>query len=266
MSVRGGCDGFSNDHRLSLIQKITKEIDGLGLESMKTAIRKPIDKPKPIQKSLDLAPLIEHTLLKPEATHMDVMRLCDEVKQFNFRGVCVNPVLVKEAQKQLTGTDCSVITVVGFPLGANVTATKVEETKHVIELGANEVDMVIPIGALKEGDYRTVWQDIRTVVEAAGAIPVKVIIEAGLLEETEKMAACLLAERAGAAFVKTSTGFSSRGATVEDVKLMKIVVGDRLGIKAAGGIRDFQTARTLVEAGATRLGCSASVAIVTEYV
>ena len=257
---------FTNDNRLTLIQKITKEIDALGLESLKPATQRPIEKPKPVQKPLDLAPLIEHTLLKPEATRRDILKLCDEAKQFHFCGVCVNPVFVKEARKQLTGTDCSVITVVGFPLGANVTATKVEETKHVIELGANEVDMVIPIGALKDGEYRTVWQDIRAVVEAAGSILVKVIIETGLLKETEKIAACLLAERAGAVFVKTSTGFNARGATVEDIKLMKAVVGDILGIKAAGGIRDFQTARALVEAGTTRLGCSASIAIVTDLV
>ena len=255
---------FTNEEQLSLIQKITDRIDAMGFEPTKPVIQKPIEKPKPIRKPLDLAPLIEHTLLKPEATRRDILRLCDEAKQFRFRGVCINPVFVKETQKQLTGTDCSVITVVGFPLGANVTATKVEETRHVIELGANGVDMVIPIGALKDHDYKTVYQDIRAVVEAAGSIPVKVIIETGLLEETEKIAACLLAKRAGSAFVKTSTGFSVRGATVEDVKLMKAVVGDGLGIKAAGGIRDFQTARALVEAGSTRLGCSASVAIVTE--
>ena len=150
----------------------------------------------------------------------------------------------------------------GFPLGANLTATKVEETKHVINLGANEVDMVIALGALKEGDYSTIYKDIHAVVKFAGSIPVKVIIEAGLLNEREKIAACLLAEKAGAAFVKTSTGFTSGGAAVEDVRLMKAVVGDRLGIKAAGGIRDFQTACAMIEAGATRLGCSASIAIV----
>ena len=255
---------FPNDNRLSLIQKISEEMNGLGLESVRPAIQRHVEKTKTIKKPLDLAHLIEHTLLKPEATRKDILRLCDEAKQFRFRGVCINPVFVKEARKQLTGTDCSVITVVGFPLGANVTATKVEETKHVIELGANEVDMVIPIGALKDSDYRTVWLDILAVVEAAGSIPVKVIIETGLLEETEKIAACLLAERAGSAFVKTSTGFSIRGATVQDVKLMRTVVGNKIGIKAAGGIRDFQTARALVEAGSTRLGCSASVVIVTE--
>ena len=249
----------------TLIQKINEEIDAMGLKSTEPAIRKYVEKPKPVQKPPDLAPFIEHSLLKPEATRRDILRLCSEAKQFHFRGVCVNPVFVKEAQKQSAGTDCLVITVVGFPLGANLTTTKVEETKHVIQLGANEVDMVIPLGALKEGDYRTVYQDIRAVVEAAGSVPVKVIIEAGLLDETEKIAACLLAGRAGAAFVKTSTGFTARGATIEDVRLIRTVVGNRLGIKAAGGIRDFQTARILVEAGATRLGCSASVAIVKEH-
>ena len=245
---------ITNDHRLSLIQKISDEMDGLGLESVRPAIQRHVEKTKTIKKPLDLAPLIEHTLLKPEATRGDIIRLCEEAKRFHFHGVCVNPVFVKEAQKQLAETDCSVITVVGFPLGANITATKVEETKHVIELGANEVDMVIPIGALKDHDYKAVYQDICAVVEAAGSIPVKVIIEAGLLEEREKIAACLLAERAGAVFVKTSTGFNARGTTLEDIKLMKAVVGDILGIKAAGGIRDFQTARALVEAGTTRLG------------
>ena len=247
-----------------LIQKITKEIDALGLKPLELAIQRHMEKPKPIQKPLDLAPLIEHTVLKPEATCRDILRLCDEARRFHFRGVCVNPVFVEEAQKQLAGTDCLVVTVVGFPLGANLTATKVEETKHVIQLGANEVDMVIPLGALKDGNYRAVYDDLRAVVEAAGSMPVKVIIEASLLDEKEKIASCLLSVRAGAAFVKTSTGFAARGATVEDVKLMQSVMGDRLGIKAAGGIRDFQTAHALVEAGATRLGCSASVAIVTE--
>lgn len=248
----------------TLIQKINEEINAMGLKSTEPAIRKYVEKPKSVQKPFDLAPVIEHTLLKPEATRRDVLRLCDEAKQFLFYGVCVNPVFVKEAQRQLAGTGCLVITVVGFPLGANLTATKVEETRHVIQLGANEVDMVIPLGALKEGDYRTVYQDIRAVVEAVGSIPVKVIVEAGLLDEAEKIAACLLAERAGAAFVKTSTGFTARGATLEDVRLIKAVVGDKLGIKAAGGIRDYQSASSLVKAGATRLGCSASVAIVTE--
>lgn len=254
------------EYRRCLIQKVNKEINALGLRSLKPATRKQVEKPRPIKMPLDLAPYIEHTLLKPDATRKEVIRLCNEAKRFQFRGVCVNPVFVEEAQQQLTGTNCLVVAVVGFPLGGSLTASKVEETKQVIKLGANEVDMVIALGALKDGDYKTVFQDIRAVVEAAGLIPVKVILETGLLEENEKIAACLLADRAGAAFVKTTTGFSTKGATIEDVKLMRAVVGDRLGIKAAGGIRNFQTARAMVEAGATRLGCSASIAIVTEPV
>jgi len=257
---------FTRVDCLSLIQKISEEIGALCLKSPESTIQRHVEKPSPIKNPLDLAPLIEHTLLKPEATHRDITRLCDEARRFHFRGVCVNPVFVKEVQNQLAGTDCLIVTVVGFPLGANLTATKVEETKHVINLGANEVDMVIALGALKEGNYKTVYNDIRAVVKSVESIPVKVIVEAGLLNEREKIAACLLAERAGASFVKTSTGFTARSATVGDVRLMKAVVGDRLGIKAAGGIRDFQTACAMIEAGATRLGCSASVAIVTEHI
>jgi len=236
----------------------------MGLDYRMPPIQRHFEKPNLIQKPLDLAPLIEHTLLKPEATRGDILKLCDDAKRFQFRGVCVNPVFVREAKRQLTGTNCEIITVVGFPLGANVTATKAEEAKHIMALGADEVDMVITIGALKDGEYRTVYDDIRAVTETVGSNPVKVIIETGILEDTEKIAACLLAERAGAAFVKTSTGFTARGVTVDDIILMKTVVGDRLGIKAAGGLRNFQSARTMVAAGASRLGCSASVAIVTE--
>lgn len=249
---------------LTVIKKIIDEFDAIGIKSYGSPARKYLWKPISIKHPLDVAPLIEHTLLKPAATHRDIIRLCDEAKQFNFRGVCVNPSFVNEAQQQLAGSKCLVISVVGFPLGANLTITKVEETKHVIKQGANEIDMVIPIGALKDGDYKTVYHDIRSVAEVAGTIPVKVIIETGLLMDTEKIAACLLAIRAGAAFVKTSTGINTRGVTVEDVKLLRAVSGDRIGIKAAGGIRDFHSALALVEAGANLLGCSSSVAIVTE--
>lgn len=254
-----------DENRLHLIQKVTDEIDALGLKSLEPAIPRQAEQPKPIMQPSDLAPLIDHTLLKPEATLRDVIRLCDEAKRFQFIGVCVNPVFLEKAREQLTGTGCLVVTVVGFPLGGSLTATKVAETKQVIKLGANEVDMVVALGALKDGDYKMVYEDVRAVVEAAGSIPVKLIIEAGLLEETEKIAACLLAARAGAAFVKTSTGFSVKGAAIEDVELMRTLVGDTLGIKAAGGIRSFQSARAMVEAGATRLGCSASIKILTEF-
>ena len=247
-----------------LIQKINEKMNALELKSLESAVLKCPENSKTIKKPSDLASLIDHTLLKPEVTNGDIEELCEEARRFNFRSVCVNPVFVKEARKQLAGTGSSVITVVGFPLGANLTITKVEETNQVVKLGVNEIDMVISLGALKSGDYRTVYDDIRMVVEAAGSIPVKVIIEAGLLEEAEKIAACLLSVRAGASFVKTATGFSARGATMEDVRLIRAVVGNRAGVKAAGGIGDFQTACAMVEAGATRLGCSASVSIVTE--
>lgn len=259
--------------RQHLIQKVSQEIDALGLKSSEPAIRIQVEKLRPVNRPRDLAALIEHTLLKPEATREDIIALCNEAKQLEFRGVCVNPVFVEEAKQQLVGTDCLVVSVVGFPFGASLTASKVEEVKQVIKLGADEVDMVIALGALKGRDYKAVYQDIKAVVAVAGSIPVKVILETVLLGESEKIAACLLAMRAGAAFVKTSTGFAfiktpngfaAGGATIDDVTLMRAIVGDRLGIKAAGGIRSFKAAREMVEAGATRLGCSASVAIVTE--
>ncbi len=217
-----------------------------------------------IERPRDLAQYIEHTALKPEATRRMIVSLCEEAKRFGFRGVCVNPVYVEEAKEQLAGSGRAVISVVGFPLGANLSKTKAEDTRAVIENGADEVDMVISVGALKAGEYEAVFTDIRAVVEAAGRVPVKVILETFLLDEYQKVLGCLLAERAGAAFVKTSTGFAGGGATVEDVVLMRRVLNERVGIKAAGGIRDFQTARAMVMAGADRLGCSASVAIVTE--
>lgn len=249
---------------LKLIQEVNQDIHSLKLPSFTSTIK--IEKIRPIIHPSDLSPLIEHTALKPETTRNDIIRLCDEAKRFNFWGVAVNPVFVKEAKTQLSGTSCLVAVAVGFPLGASLTDTKVEETKKAIEEGANEVDMVIALGALKEKRYELVYQDIRKVVEAAEKekIPVKVIIEAGLLDEREKIAACLLAAKAGASFVKTSTGFYAKGAAVEDVKLMKEVVDDKLGVKAAGGIRDFETAQAMVEAGAIRLGCSASIDIVTK--
>lgn len=251
--------------RQHLIQKINEELNTLGLEPIESSTRKQIEKPKSIKQPLDLAPWIEHTLLKPQATRQDIIKLCNEAKRFKFRGVCVSPVFVGEARQQLIGTNCLVVTTVGFPLGANLTITKAEETQHVIKLGANEVDMVIAISALKDGDYGTVYRDIRIVVAAAKSIPVKVILEMCLLKEPEKIAGCLIAMRAGATFVKTSTGFiPDGGAKSEDIELMQKVVGGQLGIKAAGGIRDFKTARAMLEAGASRLGCSASVAIVTE--
>ncbi|MGA7077376.1 MAG: deoxyribose-phosphate aldolase [Terriglobales bacterium] len=217
-----------------------------------------------IERPRDLAQYIEHTALKPDATRHTIVKLCEEATRLGFRGACVNPVYVAEAKEQLGGSGRAVVTVVGFPLGANLSKTKAAETRAVIENGADEVDMVISVGALKAGEYETVFTDIRAVVEAAGRVPVKAILETVLLDEYQKVLGCLLAERAGAAFVKTSTGFAAGGATVEDVALMRRVLNERVGIKAAGGIKDFQMARAMIMAGADRLGCSASVAIVTE--
>jgi deoxyribose-phosphate aldolase len=247
-----------------LIEKIKERIVGLRLDFSPNDIWPTLNKPREINTASDLCPWIEHTLLKSEATSEDIIKLCEEAKEFNFYGVCVNPIFVELAKKRLKNTKCSVVAVVGFPLGANLSITKSQETQHLIELGADEIDMVIPIGKLKAKDYVEVYGDIRSVVKVTGQRPVKVIIETALLEKEEKVAACLLSMIAGAAFVKTSTGFAKSGATVEDVSLMRQIVEDKLGIKAAGGIKDFQTAKAMIEAGASRLGCSASVKIITE--
>ncbi|MBA4542644.1 MULTISPECIES: deoxyribose-phosphate aldolase [Thermoactinomyces] len=211
----------------------------------------------------ELAAMIDHTLLKPEATLEQIRVLCEEAKQYHFASVCVNPFWVKEAAKLLAGTDVKVCTVVGFPLGATTTETKVFETKDAVKNGADEIDMVINIGALKSGDSETVKRDIEAVVKAAEGKLVKVILETGLLNDEEIAGASKLAKEAGAHFVKTSTGFGNGGATVEAVRLMRKTVGTDLGVKASGGIRDQETAKKMVEAGANRIGASASVAIVS---
>jgi len=252
-----------------LVLKLAREMDVLGLESFETSSQVQLKTPGPgvIEKPADLAPWIEHTMLKPQATSQDIVKLCNEAKQFGFHSVCVNPCFVREARQELTGTNCLLVSVIGFPSGATLTSVKVEETREVIKLGADEVDMVIAIGPLKNKDYKKVYQDIRSVVIAASTVPVKVILETALLGYEEKIAACLLAKRAGAAFVKTSTGFvHNGGARKEDVSLMRAVVGDRIGVKAAGGIRDFNTACEMLKAGANRLGCSSSVQIVSSRV
>ncbi len=207
--------------------------------------------------------MIDHTLLKPDATADMIAQLCFEARKYHFASVCVNPTHVKLSAELLQGSDVKVCTVIGFPLGATMTDVKVFETKNAIKDGATEIDMVINIGALKAGDHQLVANDIREVVStshAAGAI-VKVIIETALLNDEEKVVASLLAKEAGADFVKTSTGFSSGGATVHDVALMRRAVGPSLGVKAAGGIRTQQDAEEMVAAGATRLGASAGVKI-----
>lgn len=212
----------------------------------------------------NLAGMIDHTLLKPDATADKIAQLCFEARKYHFASVCVNPTNVKLCADLLSNSDVKVCTVIGFPLGATSTEVKVFETKNALENGATEIDMVINIGALKAGDSELVARDIREVVAAtheAGAL-IKVIIEAALLTDDEKVIACLLAKEAGADFVKTSTGFSSGGATVHDVALMRRSVGPDLGVKAAGGIHTHKEAEQMIAAGATRLGASAGVKII----
>ncbi|MDQ3685843.1 MAG: deoxyribose-phosphate aldolase [Acidobacteriota bacterium] len=214
----------------------------------------------------DWASLVDHTLLKPEATETDIKRLCDEAAQFRFASVCVNPTWVRAAACNLRGTNLPVCTVIGFPLGATLPDVKAYEARRAILDGAREVDMVINVGALKSGDDCAVEYDIRSVVEAAHEYGVlcKVIIETALLTDDEKVRACLAAKRAGADFVKTSTGFAKGGATVADVALMRRTIGAEMGVKASGGVKGIADARQMVEAGATRIGASVGVKIAQE--
>src|SRR5205085_7192453 len=214
----------------------------------------------------DWASLIDHTLLKPEATDEDIRKLCEEAARYHFASVCINPTWVRAAACNLRGSGVRVCTVIGFPLGATLSDVKAYEARRAILDGAREVDMVINIGALKSGDDCLVEQDIRAVVEAAHEYEVtcKVIIETALLTDEEKVRACLAAKRAGADFVKTSTGFSKGGATVADVALMRQAVGSELGVKASGGVKGLEDVRKMVEAGATRIGASVGVKIAQE--
>lgn len=212
---------------------------------------------------MNLAKYIDHTLLKPEATMAQVDQIITEAKTYQFASVCLNPYWVKRASDALQDSDVKVVTVIGFPLGATTTATKVFEAQDAIENGADELDMVINVGELKAGHDEQVLGDIQAVVKAGHAAQkhVKVIIETCLLSDEEKRRACELSEQAGADFVKTSTGFSTGGATVADVTLMRSVVGDRLGVKASGGIHSKEDAEAMIAAGANRLGASAGVKI-----
>ena len=207
---------------------------------------------------------IDHTLLAQDADEKRIEKLIDEAKEHDFASVCVNTCWTKKCAEALKDTDVNVCVVVGFPLGAMDTKSKAFEAKTAVEDGADEVDMVINVGWLKSGRYSDCENDIREVKKACGDKHLKVIIECCLLSEEEKVMACRLSENAGADFVKTSTGFSKGGATVEDVSLMRKTVGDRLGVKAAGGIRDGKTAVAMIEAGASRLGCSAGIKIIEE--
>ena len=211
-----------------------------------------------------IARLIDHTILKPDATRDEVVKVCQEARKYEFASVCVNPYWVALVAAELAGSPVKVCTVVGFPLGATTTESKIAETEIALRAGAQEIDMVINVGALRSGDLETVKQDIKGVVTAAhraGGI-VKVILETALLDDNQKATACSLAKLAGADFVKTSTGFGPSGATAHDVALMRMVVGPDMGVKASGGVRTLEDLRKMAQAGATRIGASASVKIV----
>lgn len=209
-----------------------------------------------------LAQFIDHTLLKPDATKAQIQNLCAEAREHNFFGVCVNSSWVPTAVSELQGTGVKTVAVVGFPLGACSTASKVFETGWCVDNGAHEIDMVLALGLLKGGSFADVENDIRAVVQAAKGAPVKVILETSLLNNAEKEKACQISLKAGAQFVKTSTGFGGGGATVEDIQLMAHTVGKSMGVKASGGIKSTQMAFDLIAAGATRLGTSSGVSLI----
>lgn len=210
---------------------------------------------------MDLTKYIDHTILKPEATSEDIEGLCREASEHKFAAVCVNPCYVKLAVSLLAGTGVKVATVIGFPLGANLSEVKAFEAKHAVQQGADEIDMVINVGAAKQGDWEAVLNDIRQVVAGAESRIVKVIVETALLTEDEKKKVCNLVLDSGAHYIKTSTGFSTGGATVSDIELFKGILGEKIGIKASGGVRSRRDAETLIAAGASRLGTSAGVNI-----
>lgn len=209
-----------------------------------------------------IAKMIDHTLLKPTATRTEIITLCEEARQYGFASVCVNSAWVGVASKELSGCPSMAIAVVGFPLGAMATSSKADETRQAIKDGAEEIDMVLNIGALKGGDFDLVYDDIRAVVDAAQGRPVKVILETSMLNKDEKIAGCTISKAAGAHFVKTSTGFGGGGATVDDIKLMRAIVGPNIGVKASGGIRSLEDVQNMIQAGANRIGASSGVAII----
>ncbi|MFQ1017725.1 deoxyribose-phosphate aldolase [Gilliamella sp. BG7] len=213
--------------------------------------------------TMNYAKYIDHTLLAMNATKDQITKLCEEAKQYHFYSVCVNSGYVPLVASLLKGSDVKVCSVVGFPLGAMLTSAKAFETEMAVKAGAQEIDMVVNVGWLKSNDWDAVKQDIEAVFNACGAVPLKVILETCLLTKDEIVKVCEICKQIGVAFVKTSTGFSVSGATVEDVKLMRDTVGNAMGVKASGGIRDRQTAEKMVQAGASRLGASAGIAIVS---
>ena len=249
---------LSADDLGRIAERVTRLIGGTGTAA-----------PPSSQAPEAIAKLIDHTLLRPEATRADIKKLCEEARRYGFYSVCVNPSYVRQARDELVGSGVKVCCVVGFPLGAQTTAAKVLEARRAIREGAKEIDMVINIGALRSGDDDTAFKDIRGVVEACidGRAVCKVILETALLNDEEKRRGCRLAMKAGADFVKTSTGFSSGGATAEDIALMAREVAPRkLGVKASGGVRTLADVQRMIAAGATRVGCSSSVKIMEEAI
>lgn len=250
-------------HTQKRVQELRELLVNAGVLPRTTAAAPPAE-PIRIPQASELARWIDHTLLKADATETDIRRVCEEAREHHFATVCVNGAHLPLTARLLESSTVRPIAVIGFPLGAASTESKAFEAREASRAGAQEIDMVISLGALKAGQYAVVLEDIRRVVEAADPAPVKVILETCLLTDDQKILGCLLAREAGAAFVKTSTGFSTGGATVEDVRLMRSVVGRELGVKASGGIRSWADARRMIEAGASRIGASASVAIVKE--
>lgn len=261
----------SSENLEHLVEIITAEVNRRLTNDLKVEVNEVRGPDKPaavpqVQKSViasDLSGMIDHTLLKPDVSQDQIKKLCEEAAKYKFATVCVNSSNVGLAAKLLEGSGVKAIAVVGFPLGASTPAAKAFETLEAIREGAQEIDMVINIGALKSKDYKEAFDDIKGVVEAAGDIPVKVILETSSLSVDEKIIGCALSKAAGASFVKTSTGFSGGGATVEDIQLMRRIVGPEIGVKASGGVRTFEDAKKMIEAGANRLGASSSVEIVT---
>lgn len=257
------------EHLIEQIAERVKErllAAGLPSLSQSSSHEMPISKPIGMiekSKELNLAAMIDHTLLKPEAGTKELEKLCKEAVEYHFATVCVNSSNIAYVANLLKGSDVKPIAVVGFPLGAASTSSKAFEAEEAIKVGAREIDMVINIGALKSRDYTLVISDIIKVVEASKPYPVKVILETAMLSQEEKIIACVLSKIAGAAFVKTSTGFGPGGATVDDVKLMRQIVGPDMGVKASGGVRTYKDAIKMIEAGANRIGTSNGIAIVT---
>lgn len=245
----GGCNACANHNTCATVGAIREGAARISPDKVRT--------------SADIAPYIDHTLLKADATREEVLKLCDEARKYGFATVCLNSVNIGTAARALHGSKVLPIAVVGFPLGASMPSAKAFETREAVRCGAREIDTVINIGALKTRDYALVLADLEAVVQAATPWPVKVILETSQLSNEEKVIGCALSKAAGAAFVKTSTGFGGGGATAEDVALMRKVVGNELGVKASGGVRTTEDAMKMIAAGANRIGASASVAIVT---